>query len=154
MLAGGFLLVALAFSLAACSSTPENQNSSARQASPAPRPALAADRPTPTPQTAQSSGALALSEARSKSHDQQRDLIRDLILDGVFASIELQEGTPRVQVKPGFYLLTFKDQQLYMAVVYAFAYPEGGTEGDKVVVLDSVSGQEKGAFTEDGLHFN
>ena len=38
-----------------------------------------------------------------------------------------------------------------MALVYAFAYPEAGGPQDRVIVVDSVSGAEKGAFTETGL---
>ena len=148
-LAGASLLLILALSLAACSSQPEDRGAGAPHRTPSPRPAIPREQMAPPPQPTQDAAARALSAARSKSREEQRELIRDLILDGVFANIELQEGVPRVYVRPAFYLLTFVDQQSYMAVVYAFAYPEGA--GDRVIVVDDVSGVEKGVFTEAGL---
>jgi hypothetical protein len=149
---GGILLAAWLVVFAACSSQPEEHPAPAGQSSTAPRTELPREQASPSPQPAPDTATRSLAEARGRSREEQRNLIRDLILDGVFANIELQEGVPRVHVRPGFYLLTFSDQQSYMAVVYAFAFPEGA--GDRVVVIDAVSGKEKGAFTESGLQLS
>jgi hypothetical protein len=96
---------------------------------------------------------VALAAARSKTREEQKDLIANLIVDGVFAQIELQDGVPRVYTRPAYKLLTDRDKNLYLATVYAFAFPEGPGAGlaNKVVVIDHVTGQETGAFTEQGF---
>jgi hypothetical protein len=92
---------------------------------------------------------MALAEARKRSRDEQKNFIRDSILDGIFKQIELHQGIPRVSSRPAFRLLTAEDQLFYLAVVYVYAYPTG--KGDKVLLIDGDSGKLVGTFTEAGL---
>jgi len=150
------LLVALAILLSACSSdragpgSPSGQSSGTTQAARPPEPALAA--PPAAPQ--QNPAERALAAARSKTREEQKEFIANLILDGIFSQIELNEGVPRVYLRPAFRLLTPEDKHLYLAVVYAFAYPDGGRSESQVVLFDSVSGEPAGAFTPAGLQLH
>ena len=142
--------------LSACSSdragsgTPSGQSSVATRPATPPDPASAA--PPAAPQ--QSPAELALAAARSKSREEQKEFIANLILDGIFSQIELNEGVPRVYLRPAFRLLTAEDKHFYLAVVYAFAYPDGGRSESQVVLFDSVSSEPAGAFTQSGLQLH
>lgn len=152
-LLGLLLLTPLAISLLSCSSQPANETAERRPVAPTAPSSMPSEPSTPapraTPQPRQSPGAIALAEARKKSREEQKEFIRDSILDGIFKQIELHQGIPRVGIRPGFRLLTAQDQQLYAAMVYAYAYPTG--KGDKVLLLDGDSGKLVGTFTETGL---
>ena len=154
-------LMALGILLTACSSDPAGdpaeRTSSAADFSVAPQTATPAAPPGSAPQaapSAQNPAGVALAAARSKSREEQKEIIKNLILDDLFSHIELNEGVPRVYLRPAFRLLTPDDRLSYLAVVYAFAFPDGGSVGNQVVLFDSVSGEQTGAFTEAGLKMN
>lgn len=150
------LLVALAMLFIACSSdragsgAASGPSSGTTQPARPPEPASAAAPAAPQ----QNPAERALAAARSKSREEQKEFIASLILDGIFSQIELNEGVPRIYLRPAFRLLTPEDQHFYLAVVYAFAYPDGGRSESQVVLFDSVSNKPAGAFTEAGLQLH
>ncbi|HWP85742.1 MAG TPA: hypothetical protein VNN17_11160, partial [Terriglobia bacterium] len=129
----------------ACSREPAPESAAPSQ-TPAVRPAAPVRRPSPP------SAAEALSAARKKTPEQQRELIQNLILDGIFSNIELQEGIPRVYLRPAFRLLTPEEQLSFLAHVYAFAFRE--QPGNRVLLFDAGSRNPIGEFTEAGLTMN
>ena len=97
--------------------------------------------------------AKALGEARAKTRDEKARLIADLIENGVFAQVELQDGVPRVFIRPAYRFLTDADKHTYLATVHALAFPEGagpGTAGE-VILVDGATGEKVGAFTDAGF---
>jgi hypothetical protein len=143
--------------LVACSSDRSSDPAQRSEQRAAPAPVERSTAPQALPSQAspapQSRAAVALAAARKKSSEEQRAVIVNLIESGVFAQVELNEGIPRVFLRPAFNLLTPEDKHLYLATVYALAFPDGAGPGtaDRVVLLDAVSGDETGAFTETGF---
>jgi len=146
-------LMGLVLLLTACSSGPADRTPPAAPAAAAPQAATPVEPLTSPPQAAPaaepSRASVALAAARRKSREEQKKFIADLILDGIFSHIELNEGVPRVHLRPAFRLLTLDDKLSYLAVVYAFAYPDDA--GHTVALFDSVSGKQTGSFTQAGL---
>jgi len=157
------MMMTLGILLTACSSNSGNTGEHAERASsaaPAAAPTSTAA-PQPAPQampSAQSSASLvhtaALAAARSKGREEQKEIIKNLILDELFSRIELNEGVPRVYLRPAFRLLTPEDRLANLAVVYAFAFPDEARPENQVMLFDAVSGSQTGAFTETGLKSN
>jgi hypothetical protein len=143
-------LIGLAILLSGCSSdTPERSAPSAPVSAPSTTTATpAAPKPAPP-----SPVEAAFAAAKSKTREEQKDVIANLVMDGVFSQIELQDGVPRVSLRPAFKLLSDREKHLYLATVYTFAFPDGPGPGlaNKVVLIDSVSGQETGSFTDAGF---
>jgi len=77
---------------------------------------------------------------------QRRELIQNLINQGVFAKVDFRERGATVWVKPAFYSLAFDAKEAFCAVVYAYVATNARDDLVSVTLKDNLSGKEVGDY--------
>lgn len=84
-----------------------------------------------------------------KTQAARKEVINGLIAEEVFDRIEPRKVAVAVWVRPRFYLLEFKQKQLFLDTVFSYYLSDSGSW---LEIIDNNSGKKVGEFTIRGLN--
>ena len=100
------------------------------------------------------SSALKNIKKDTETQAKRKDLIDDLISQGIFKRIGTPGSIPRIYVGNTFYNLSFKDKEKFVGVVLAYGYSQS-KETTMVLIYDNKTNKKVGSYDAvNGLDLN